>query len=276
MMELGDVQAPLLKQVVDAVRDVVQEANIEFSTTSGFSLLAMDSSFLALAAFLLRPDAFQHFRCDRPLTMAVNLNKMATVLRCAATDDIVKLRSDDEPNLLTFIFESPTQHIISEFGMSVMVVRHDPFFISEDIVYNATVKMPSSEFSRIIKGLSSIGDTVFISVTQQGVVKFTTKADFVANITCTGNNIVERAEEDTMIEMNEPVSQAFSLRYLNSFTKATRLSSTVTIGLSMGMPLMVEYKIAEKGYVRFYLAPKIEEEEEEEVDVQNEEQNPQD
>jgi len=53
----------------------------------------------------------------------------------------------------------------------------------------------------------------------------------------------------------------FALRYMNSFTKATPLSNTVTISMSPDLPVVVEYKIAEMGYVRFYLAPKMEEDE---------------
>lgn len=59
--------------------------------------------------------------------------------------------------------------------------------------------------------------------------------------------------------MNEPVSLTFALRYLNSFAKATPLSNTVTLSLSSELPVVVEYKIAEMGYIRYYLAPKIEE-----------------
>lgn len=69
-------------------------------------------------------------------------------------------------------------------------------------------------------------------------------------------------EEATIIEMNEPVTLTFALRYMNSFTKATPLSNTVTISLSSDLPVVVEYKIAEMGYIRFYLAPKIEEDDE--------------
>ena len=70
-------------------------------------------------------------------------------------------------------------------------------------------------------------------------------------------------EEATIIEMNDPVSLTFALKYMNSFTKASPLSSTVTISLSSELPVVVEYKIAEMGYIRFYLAPKIEEDDEE-------------
>lgn len=68
-------------------------------------------------------------------------------------------------------------------------------------------------------------------------------------------------EDAIVIEMNEPVSLSFALWYMNLFTKATPLSETVTIRLSSELPVMVEYKVAEMGYIRYYLARKIEEKE---------------
>merc|ERR1719346_362738 len=61
------------------------------------------------------------------------------------------------------------------------------------------------------------------------------------------------------IQCQEPVAQTFAMRYLNFFTKATTLSKSVTLSLSPEVPLMVEYPVDEIGYVRYYLAPKIEE-----------------
>ena len=66
-------------------------------------------------------------------------------------------------------------------------------------------------------------------------------------------------DDATVIELEEPVSLTFALRYLNLFTKATPLSPTVTLSMSPDVPLVTEYKIADMGYVRYYLAPKIEE-----------------
>lgn len=74
--------------------------------------------------------------------------------------------------------------------------------------------------------------------------------------------ILLQPEEATIIEMEAPVSLTFALRYMNSFAKATPLASQVTVSLSSELPVVVEYKIAEMGYLRFYLAPKIEEDEE--------------
>ena len=131
-----------------------------------------------------------------------------------------------------------------------------------DSEYQAIVRMPSAEFMRICKVLSGIGDTVVISVTKEDV-KFSTSGEIGSgNIVCRQNKTIDKPEEATTIEMQEPVSLTFALRYMNSFTKASSLSEQVTISLSSELPVVVEYKIAEMGYIRFYLAPKIEEDEE--------------
>ncbi|KAL3518107.1 hypothetical protein ACH5RR_020696 [Cinchona calisaya] len=183
--------------------------------------------------------------------MGMNLNNMAKMLKCAGNDDIITIKADDGSDTVTFMFESPTQDKISNFEMKLMDIDSEHLGIPE-AEYHAIVSMPSAEFSRICKDLSSIGDTVVILMTKEGV-KFSTRGDIgSANI----------PEEATVIEMNEPVSLTFALRYLNSFTKASPLSNTVTISLSSELPVVVESKIAEMGYIRFYLAPKIEEDEE--------------
>jgi proliferating cell nuclear antigen len=68
-------------------------------------------------------------------------------------------------------------------------------------------------------------------------------------------------EDQIAVQLNEPVSLTFALRYLNNFTKATSLAPTVTLSLSKDLPIVVEYKIEKLGHLRFYLAPKIEEDE---------------
>lgn len=260
MLELRLVQGSLLKKVLEAIKDLVTDANFDCNET-GFQLQAMDSSHVALVALLLRADGFEHYRCDRNLSMGMNLTNMAKMLKCAGNDDIITIKADDGGDSVTFMFESPSQDKISDFEMKLMDIDSDHLGIPET-QYDAIVRMPSQEFARICRDLSTIGDTVVISVTKEGV-KFTTSGDIgSANIVCRQNNNVDNKDEATVIDMNEAVSLTFALRYLNSFTKATTLSTTVTLSMSKELPVVVEYKIAEIGYIRFYLAPKIEEEEE--------------
>ena len=64
MFEARLVQGSLLKKVLEAIKDLVTDANFDCSPT-GFSLQAMDSSHVALVALMLKADGFEHYRCDR-------------------------------------------------------------------------------------------------------------------------------------------------------------------------------------------------------------------
>ena len=66
----------------------------------------------------------------------------------------------------------------------------------------------------------------------------------------------EKPDESIMVEMNEPVSLTFSLKYLTNFCKASGLAAQVKLCLSSEVPLLVEYGF-EASYLRFYLAPKV-------------------
>ncbi|KAI3458606.1 hypothetical protein Pfo_015269 [Paulownia fortunei] len=224
----------------------------------------MDSSHVALVAFLLRAEGFDHYRCDRNLTMGMNFGNMAKMLKCAGNDDIVTIKADDDTDSVTFIFESlsfwfSSQDKIADVEMILMDIDSEHLGIPET-EFEAIVRMPSAEYARICKDLSSI---VVISVTKG--VRLSSSGDIgTANIVCRQNTSVYRPEDATVIQMEKPVTQTFALRYMSSFAKATPLANQVTISMSSELPVVVKYKIAEAGYLRFYLAPKIEEEEEEE------------
>jgi proliferating cell nuclear antigen len=194
----------------------------------------------------------------------MNLNNMNKMLKCAANDDVITMKAEDAGDVVSFMFESPTQGRVSEFELKLMDITSENLGIP-DTEYTATVRMSSTEFQRIVKDLSSIGDTVEMSVTKDGV-KFATSGDIgAASVICRQGAAADKPEEATVIDMQEPVSLTFALRYLNSFARATGLSPAVVIKLSKELPVVVEYKIADIGHIRYYLAPKIEDEDEDQM-----------
>ena len=79
MFEARLTQGGILKKSLDSVKELVTDANFD-CTSSGFALQAMDSSHVSLVALLLRSDGFEHYRCDRNMTMGVNLANMVRMI----------------------------------------------------------------------------------------------------------------------------------------------------------------------------------------------------
>lgn len=73
MFEARLLQGALLKKVIEAIKDLVTDANFD-CTENDFSLQAMDSSHVSLVALKLEKDGFEHFRCDKPVSMGMRLS----------------------------------------------------------------------------------------------------------------------------------------------------------------------------------------------------------
>ncbi|XP_072051350.1 LOW QUALITY PROTEIN: proliferating cell nuclear antigen-like [Amphiura filiformis] len=259
MFEARLVQGSILKKVLDALKELITDARWE-CTSTGMTLQAMDSSHASLCGLLLREDAFEKYRCDRQITLGMNLGVMSKIMRCASNDDIITMQSEDDPDTLTFKFESKEGERDSEYEVKLSDIDGEHLGIP-DQDYSVTIKMPSHELARICRDLSQLGDTLEIAVTKNGV-QFRTEGDAgqgKVNLKQVTN--ADKEEDNISIDMEEPVSLTFASRYMCFFTKATPLSPTVQLQMTKDSPLVVEYKIGDSGHLRFFLAPKIEEDE---------------
>merc|ERR1712117_348134 len=171
MFEARLVQGNLLKKVLESLKDLLTEATWDCADT-GIQLQAMDNSHVSVN---LRADGFDKFRCDRQLSMGMNLGSMSKILRCASNDDIITIKAQDQADTVTFMFESPNQEKVADYEMKLMNLDQEHLGIPETD-YAAVIKLPSSEFQRIIKDLSQFGESVVISCTKEGV-KFSAAGD---------------------------------------------------------------------------------------------------
>lgn len=259
MLEARLEQASILKKVVDAIKDLVQDCNFDCND-SGIALQAMDNSHVALVSMLLKAEGFSPYRCDRNVALGVNLTSLTKVLRAAQNEDILTLKADDAPDSLNLVFESSENDRISEYDLKLMDIDQEHLGIPET-EYAATITMPSSEFRRITADLMAMSESVTIEATKDGI-KFASNGDIGnGSVTLRSHTNVEKPAENIEIELSDPVSLTFSLKYLVNFCKAAALSNQVKICLSNEVPLLVEYILSGNSFLRFYLAPKIGDEE---------------
>merc|ERR1711934_488604 len=108
MLEARIAQGSTLKKLIEAMKDLVTEANFDCDA-SGISLQAMDSSHVSLVAMQLKSDGFEHYRCDRNCSLGMNLASLSKILKCANNDDVITLKCEDGAEVVTFMFESPTR-----------------------------------------------------------------------------------------------------------------------------------------------------------------------
>lgn len=250
--------ASTMKKIMDAIKDLLTEATWD-CTENGVSLQAMDSSHVALVSLKLDSQGFEEFRCDRNLSLGINLSSMSKIIRCSANDDSITFRAHDDADTITFLFESPNQERQSEYEIKLMDLDAEHLGIPEQ-EYGCIVTMPSTEFSRICRDLSQLGDSMTIACAKKNV-QFSAKGDLGTGHVRLSQTAAADSDESVTIELNEPVSVTFAIKYLVNFCKAAPLSNKVRLSLSNDVPIVVEFQMEDLGYVRYYLAPKIDDEE---------------
>ncbi|TFK45716.1 proliferating cell nuclear antigen [Heliocybe sulcata] len=167
MLEAKLNEAAILKRLLDAVKELVTDANFECNE-EGINLQAMDNSHVALVAVKLDSTGFKRYRCDRPMPLGVNINSLTKVLKCAKDDDMCTLKASDDGDVLNLTYEARSADRIAEYDMKLMDIDSDQLGIP-DTEYDARVTMPASEFSRIVRDLSQLGESVRIEVSKEGI-----------------------------------------------------------------------------------------------------------
>jgi len=90
MFEAKLTEGNLLKKIVEAIKDIVTDVNIDVNP-SGISLQAMDSSHVALVSLYLSMEGFETYRCDTPSVLGVNVTNLAKVMKLADSEDTITL-----------------------------------------------------------------------------------------------------------------------------------------------------------------------------------------
>lgn len=118
----------------------------------------MDNSHVALVAMHLKMEGFTVYRCDRDVALGMNLVSLQKVLRAAQNEDLLTLKADDSPDVLSLVFENSESDRISEYDIKLMDIDQEHLSIPVT-EYCASVTLPSSEFQRICRDLSLLSES---------------------------------------------------------------------------------------------------------------------
>jgi proliferating cell nuclear antigen len=261
MFEARMAQASLLRKVLDAVRDLVSDANLECAE-DGIALKALDTSHVAVVLVFLERSGFETYTFDGPLKLGLNLTSLSKILKCGNGDDALVLRTiDSEPDLLHVVFDGGSRERDARFDVKLMDLDSDDLEVPAT-EYAASVKLPSGEFTRICKDLSTIGEDVMITVENETggpACSFKTSGDIgAADLTCRPST---EGMFVTEVECTDRFTGFFTLKYLSAFAKATPLAPYVKLHMLKGTPMLVEFTLVGIGYIRYYVGAKVDEDE---------------
>lgn len=257
MLEGKFDEALLLKKIVDAIKDSVKLCNFN-CTEHGLTVQAVDDSRVLLVSLLVGQAAFNEYRCDRDITLGIDMESFSRIIKCGNNEDYLTILAEDKPSNVMTIFEDKKKERVSEYSLKLMDIDSE-FLNIDEMDYDSVITMPSGEFAKIVRDLKNLSESLNIIVTKDSV-KFSSEGESgTGSVVLKPYNDLDHQEESISVNLENPVNLTFGLKYLSDIIKATSLASTITIKLADKTPALFEYKLDAGGYLRFYLAPKFDE-----------------
>lgn len=258
MLEGKFDEANLLKKIVESIKDCVKLCNFN-CTEHGITVQAVDDSRVLLVSLLVGLTAFSEYRCDRDITLGINMEAFSKIIKCGNNEDYLTLLAEDSPDTVVSIFEDKKKERVSEYSLKLMDIDSE-FLRIDDMQYDSVINMPSTEFTKIVRDLKNLSESLNITVTKDSV-KFTSEGESgTGSVVLKPFTDMDHPDQSVSVNLENAVDLTFGLKYLSDIVRGATLSNTITIKLADKTPALFEFRLEAGGYLRFYLAPKFDEE----------------
>jgi len=241
-MKLATIQASAIKSTFEVLKDILNDVNIYFKP-SGVYITTLDTARTSLVDMFLSSDNFEEYECENDIVAGINVSNTFKLLKSITNNDVLMI-SIDCREFMNIEIHSETKKTSTKFALKLLDINENQIEVPEMNMTTVT-PMPSVDFQRICRDMYNIGGD--IEIARDGkVLRLKCEGDF--------------ANQETEIQCTEEsprICGTYSLRYMNIFTKATSMCSTVQIMQEDNNRfLILKYNVANLGDLKFYLATK--------------------
>jgi proliferating cell nuclear antigen len=246
--------ATALKKALAVAGELVDDGNF-VATAAGVSFQALDSSHICVVDLNLPSECFSDLVVDETTVFGVHLGTLNRALGCSTAGKTVRIATDagagaGAGDALTLDFDAAT------FRVRLLDIDSDRVDIPAT-ESTLTIDADSVAFQKIVKDLAAFGDVVTIRADH------TTGGNTTVTMSTTGEHGTATVRVDADVTCTSTFQAEFATRFLATFAKAAGVCGRVRLETSPDMPLFVTYALgqalgqAEKGSLRFVLAPKF-------------------
>jgi len=258
LLEVKAVNTQPFRVLFEALKAVLTEANLVFSDT-GLRMAAVDGKREALAHLAMPVSSFERFYCKERIILGVDIPLLQKIVRTAKVNDsLTFVVHEDSPEVLGISFENPDKALDAFHPLKLRSLPD--YNVKDSITFKEPPpEMPSADFQAVVRDMLSLG------ATEVEIQNLGDELTFIARNGPVCPRYTQKLRRldvsDTSREEKEPelARGVFFLKHLQSFTKATTLSTHVHLYLQTKNPLLIcEYSVFKLGTLKYCLMGKQE------------------
>ena len=255
VMELKTVQTGAFKTMTEALKEILTDANIEF-TDSSMKIITMDPTQTILVHLKLEKDNFEYYHCEHKIFIGINMLNFFKLVRTLTNNDALTLFIEKEnPNLLGIRIENGEKNSLTNYFLNLIEVDETSYQIPP-AQFESIITMPSNEFNKICRDMNNLTDIIEIKSVGSQLI-FSCKGDFATQETIIGETdsgltFVKSCGDENIIQ------GYYNLKHLVLFTKCTHLCQSIEMYMKNNFPIVIKFSVGNLGNLKLALAPKIE------------------
>ena len=255
MLSLTTIQAGPFRILIDALKDIIPETNIEF-TPKYMKIKTINPSQTIMIHLKLNSDKFQHYKCSKErIIIGVNMIQFNQLLKNMTNSDNLTLQIDNNnKNELEIRIDNKEKGYLTKNKLKLMDIENQELRVPP-MTISKIITMKSTEFQRICRNMSNISEDI-IDITSVGSqIIFGCKGDYATletTLTESKNGLKFIENKDAKKIYNG----SFILKDLLLFTKCTALSTNITIYLENEYPIIIDYVVGNMGVLKYVLSIK--------------------
>lgn len=245
-MHLKTIQATSFRNIFEVLKDIINDVNIYFDRT-GVRIITLDTARVSLVHMFLGAENFEEYSCPTEIIAGMNMSNTYKLLKSVTNNDTLTLSISDSEYLDIHI-QNEVKKSSTKFKFRLLDINEDILDIPE-MNMDVITTIPSSDFQRICRDMGNLSNE--ITVFRDGNM---------LHLSCIGDYANQSTDIECIHTVDTRIGNTFSLKYINLFTKATGMCSSVQLlqhPEDCDMPIVLRYSIANLGDMKFYLAPKM-------------------
>ena len=253
-LELRTVQAVAFKLLVEALKELLTDVNIEFDET-GMKILTMDTSHVVLVHLKLDAARFESYHCEGKMNVGVNMLNLHKLIKTINNNNTLSLFIDrDDVNHMGIRIDNTDKNSRTTYKLNLLDLDYTEITV-DPTNFADVVTLPTQDFQKICRDMHNIAEFMEIRSIQNQLI-FSCKGDFCSQETVIyDSNNTMASDPESGVDPHNIVQGIFSIKHLVLFTKCTNLCATMDLHLRNDYPVVLRYDVSSLGSIRLALAP---------------------
>lgn len=253
----------ILKNIIETLSSIIDETEF-IITEEGLEIAAMDPSRICLLKLEIEDIDFDEFESDGNTKVAFNLDDLDKIMKRSTSNDSIEISYEQNDNKIQVVMQRENTSKKRTFSLKLLDIDTEevPMENLLSIEYPSMFAIDPDFIEEAIKDAEIYSEILNMKAAETEGLTFTSSGQI-------GEMVYYLQAEDLLESDLKGVSEgSYSLTFLKSIMKISKITEKLEISLKSDHPLKMIFKLLEGGELNYFLAPRVENTEFEDEDME--------